>query len=114
MKIPVTVTEEAGGRVADLGMQRELEQMLDWARQNVADLRGVRVALGGPLIYRDERPTVILWAHRDWPADKGPLPLVEWEWAGWKAQTFAPQVCTSFTLICTAQPWPAGCGGEAT
>jgi hypothetical protein len=39
------VPEEAAAAVAELGMQRALDLILDWVRQNVPALEGIRVAL---------------------------------------------------------------------
>ena len=43
--VPLEVTEEAAAHVAKLGMQQELEQMLDWVRRHVAGLQEIRVAV---------------------------------------------------------------------
>jgi len=102
--VPLEVTEEAAAHVATLGMQQELEQMLDWVRQHVASLREIRVAMRRRFAGGKIPPYVHIWASRAKPAEGTPYDLIEWEWAGWKAQTFPPQVCTSFTLMCTYQP----------
>jgi hypothetical protein len=105
--VPLVVTEEAVAHLASLGMQRELEQMLDWVRQHVASLQGIRVALRRNCGWGQLPPRLLIWAYQVRPAEDAPIDLVEWDWAGWKAQTFPPQVCTSFTLMCTYQPFPA-------
>jgi hypothetical protein len=46
--IPVTITPEAAARVAELGMQRELERMLEHALRSVPGLRSVEVKLELP------------------------------------------------------------------
>jgi hypothetical protein len=102
--VPLEVTEEAAAHVATLGMQQELEQMLDWVRRNVAALQEIRVALRRRFAYGELPPRVFIWASRAEPAEGAPHDLIEWDWAGWKAQTFPPKVCTSFTLFCTYQP----------
>jgi hypothetical protein len=103
--VPLEVTEEAAAHIAKLGMQPELEQMLDWVRRHVTALQEIRVAMSRRLGYYGKLPPrVYIWAHQAKPAENAPVDLVEWEWAGWKAQTFPPQVCTSFTLFCTYQP----------
>jgi len=103
--VPVAVTEEAAAHIAKLGMQQELEQMLNWVRRHVAGLQEIRVAMtkgvGG---YGKVPPYVVLWASRAKPPEGTPYDLIEWEWAGWKAQTFRGKACTSFTLFCTYQP----------
>jgi len=102
--VPLKVTEEAAAHVATLGMQQELEQMLDWVSQRVAGLQEIRVAMRRRFAWDAIPPYVVVWASRAKPAEGTPYDLIEWEWAGWKAQTFPPQVCTSFTLMCTYQP----------
>ena len=103
--VPVSVTEEAGRRVAFLGMQRELDVMLDWVRNNVPDLRGIQVipsSIRRPL----KANQVFIMAHRTWDDENPPTDLIEWDWAGWKAQTFPPRVCANFIMSCTFQPVP--------
>ena len=103
--IPLEVTQEAAAHIAKLGMQQELEQMLDWVRRNVAGLQEIRVAMSRSFDgYGKLPPRVHIWASQASPAEDAPVDLVEWEWAGWKAPTFPPQVCTSFTLFCAYQP----------
>jgi hypothetical protein len=45
MRLPIDVTPEAAARVAQLGMQAELESMLEHTSRTVPDLRGLRVVL---------------------------------------------------------------------
>jgi hypothetical protein len=110
--IPVIVTAEAAAQVASLGMQRELEQMIEWARQNVPTLKAIRVALGYPRgALNGERP-VLIWAHREEAADLSTIHLPDLEWGIWKAQTFPGAVCLRFTLASAFHPLPAdGHGG---
>ena len=51
--VPLEVTEEAAAHIAKLGMQPELEQMLDWVRRNVTGLQEMRVAMRRRLGTRD-------------------------------------------------------------
>ena len=103
--IPVSVTEEAGRRVALLGMQRELDAMLEWTQDNVPDLRAIRVT---PSVIRGGilANLVVIMAYRTWDDENPPTDLIEWDWAGWKAQTFPPRVCANFIMSCTFQPVP--------
>src|SRR5271163_4829327 len=102
--VPLEVTEEAAAHIAMLGMQQELERMLDWVRQRVTSLQEIRVTLRRHFGWGKLPPSVVIWASRAQPAEGTPYDLIEWTWAGWKAQTFPPEVCTSFTLFCTYQP----------
>jgi hypothetical protein len=103
--IPVIITEEAGRRVTAAGTQRDLEVMLEWVRNNVQDLQGIHVVPG---FGHDElgRNLVVIKAQRKWDDERPPTDLVEWDWAGWKAQTFPPAVCGRFIMSCTFQPLP--------
>ncbi len=102
--VPLEVTEEAAAHIAALGLQQELEQMLDWVRRNVVGLREIRVAMRRRFVWDNIPPYVIIWASQEKPAEGTPYDLIEWDWAGWKAQTFPPNVCTSFTSFCAYQP----------
>jgi len=102
--VPLEVTEKAAAHIARLGMQQELEQMLAWVRRHVTSLQEIRVTVRTHFSYGKLPPLVVIWASRAKPAEGTPYDLIEWEWAGWKAQTFPPQVCTSFTLFCAYQP----------
>ena len=99
--IPLLVTEEGARRVARLGMQRELDTMLDWTRDNVPDLRAIFVTPGSCM-----ENLVLIKAYRAWDAANPPTDLIEWDWAGWKAQTFSPSVCANFIMSSSFQPVP--------
>lgn len=94
--IPVTVTPEAAARVAELGMQQQLDQMLEHTLRTVSGLQSIEVQLAPPYDMGDT-PRVILEAHR-----AGPLLLTddtEIEWGGWKVDTFPPEVCEHFLMM---------------
>lgn len=99
--IPVFVTEVSAMRVAQLEMHRELDLMLEWTRNNVPDLRAIRVMPGF-----DEESLVVIKAYRTWDETNPPTDLIEWDWAGWKAETFPPRVCANFIMSSTFQPVP--------
>ncbi len=110
--VPVIVTAEAADQVTSLGMQRELERMLDWARANVPTVKAIRVALGYPRgSLNGERP-VLIWAHREEAADLSTIHLPDLEWGIWKAQTFPGEVCVRFTLASAFHPLPANEPGQ--
>ena len=94
--IPVTVTPEAAARVAELGMQHELDQMLQHTLQTVSDLQSIEVHLAEPYDTGDT-PRVIIEARR-----AGPLLLLdrtEWQWGDWEVRTFPPEVCEHFLMM---------------
>jgi hypothetical protein len=100
--VPLEVTEEAAAHVAKLGLQHELEQMLDWVRRNVAALQEIRVAMSSRCsCYGKIPPYVVIWASRPQPPEGTPYDLIEWDWLDWKVQTFPLQVFSVFTLNCT-------------
>jgi hypothetical protein len=97
-KVPVTITREAAARVAELGMQAELEQMLERARQVVPGLTGLHVGTTEPYDTGIE-PGIGIEATTDqvW----GPSDTTWKEYSRWKTTTFPPEVCLRFTLFLT-------------
>ena len=94
--IPFTVTPEAAARVAELGMQRELDQMLRHTLETVSALQSIEVHLAEPYDTGDT-PSVIIEARRT-----GPLLLpdrTERQWGAWKVRTFPPEVCEHFLMM---------------
>jgi hypothetical protein len=93
--VPVTITPEAAARVAELGMQAELERMIEHARQSIPGLRRVEVIqferydLGG-------EPGVSLEAYSDQPLEVEQKAW--WDWVGWEVTTFPPEVCEHLSL----------------
>jgi hypothetical protein len=95
--IPVCITPEAAGRVAELGMQVELEQMLEHTRQTVPGLRAVEVQLALPYDTGDET-TLVIQATKDFPHHLTYDPTED-EWGQWKVTTFSPDVCRHFVML---------------
>lgn len=103
--VPVTITPEAAARVAELGMQAELERMIEHTRQTVAGLQRIEVTLTPPY---DERPSpgVNIEAYTDRPFVEGDR---TWgQWGRWKVTTFPPEVCEHFVLMLYYGPDNAG------
>lgn len=103
--IPVTITEEAARRVAFLGMQSELDSMIEWTRGNVHKLHAI-VVVPGAIRGGIHANLVVINAHCTFDEETLAAVPVEWDWAGWKAQTFPPRVCSKFIMSCTSQPVP--------
>jgi hypothetical protein len=97
--IPVTVAEDAAARVAELGMQREFEQMLEHAKTAVPHLRYLRVTLEYDPARPQAEPGLVIWAHRSDVPDDDVADLTDWNWAGWQGRTFPPQVFQHIVLI---------------
>jgi hypothetical protein len=94
--VPVTVTPEAAARVAELGMQAALEQMIEHTRQVVAGLQRIEVVLDPPYDTGDE-PYLTIWAVTSEPyRDED---TTEWDWGSWKVQTFPPDVYRHIALL---------------
>jgi hypothetical protein len=89
--VPVTVTPEATQRVAELGLQRELQQMIEHTLQTVPGLRAVNVVIALPYDTDDET-SVTIKAVRDLP-DQPLADRTDSQWGEWKTQTFPPDVC---------------------
>ena len=93
--IPLTVSDEAAALIAEWGMQREFEQMVEHTRQTVPGLKSIAaIADFGPC---GDDPGVILCSLR---ADPGPgHDRTDWDWGSWQIATFPPQVCIRFTML---------------
>ncbi len=95
--VPVTITPEAAARVAELGMQAELERMLEHTRQTVAGLQRIEVTLTSPYDYDRPSPGIDIKAYTDRPFVEGDR---TWgEWGRWKVTTFPSEVCEHFVLL---------------
>ncbi len=92
----VTVTEEAAARVAELGLQAELEQMIEKARQMVPALKRIEVVLVPTYDIGDE-PGINIQATRG-DAFRLDDPT-EARWSLWKRQTYSPDVWRHFQLF---------------
>jgi hypothetical protein len=103
--IPMTVTPEAAERVAELGMQAELERMLEHTRQTVPGLRSVEVQLALPYDTGDET-SIIIRATMDDP--HGEYDPTDSEWGAWKVSTFPPDVCRYFVMMSVYEPTHEG------
>ena len=94
--IPVTVQPEAATRVAELGMQRELEKMLEHLKQTVPGLRSIRVELDEGVDMWEEA-SIILWTHR---TDPGPGDdPTDRNLARWFVEIFSPDVLRHFAHL---------------
>jgi hypothetical protein len=108
-QVPVVIPPDAAALAAELGMQAEMEQMFEWVRKNVPRLQAIRVELWHPRRAPARGPHLVIWAHQHPTADPTEEPLVEWEWDGWKAQTFPPRVCRRFIMNRAYRPLDLAC-----
>ena len=102
--VPLTVTPEAAARVAELGMQREFEQMLEHGQQTVPALVAVEVELAEPYDTGDESSVLIQFIMKNPHLEDDPT---YWDYAAWKVQTFPPEVCWHF---CTSTRYETSSG----
>lgn len=94
--IPLSVEPEAAALVAELGLQTELDQMLDHARQTITGLQRLKVKFAPA--YDTGEEGIIIEATRD-PANSQSK---DWTWdqfSRWKIATFSPEVYRHFTLL---------------
>jgi hypothetical protein len=94
--IAVTVTPEAAARIAELGMQAELERMLQHTRQTVSALRAIEVQLALPYDTGEETTIVIEVTMDDPRCDDDPT---DTDWARWQVRNFPTEVCRYFVMI---------------
>ena len=93
--IPILIEPEAQARVAELGMQKELEIMLEHTRQVVLHLQDIRVVLEPPYDTGDE-PYITIEATRG-GSYKGDDPTQR-EWGAWFVSNYSPDVCRHFSF----------------
>ncbi len=94
--VPLTITPEATAHVAELGMQREFEQMLERTLQTVPGLQSIEVTLEYNPETGDD-PRVVIWSYmEDRRLEYDPT---EDQWGRWKITTFPPEVCEHFVML---------------
>ncbi len=92
---PLTITPEAAARIAELGMQKELEQMIDYIREVVPELAAIEVVRELP--YDTDWEPVSITAYSDrvfTPGNNTSAKLTEW-----RIETFPPQVLEHLCLL---------------
>jgi hypothetical protein len=96
--VPLTITPEAAARIAELGIQKEFEQMLEHARRVVADLAAIDVEIAEPYDTGAE-PGINIWAYSDRPFV--PADTTSQDLGKWRVRTFPPQVCEHMRVLLT-------------
>lgn len=94
--VPVTITPEAAERVAELGMQTELERMLEHTKQAVDGLLRIDVNLAPPYDTGDE-PGILIEPVSCKSFRLGDA--ADRAWGEWKIDTFPPDVCRHFAML---------------
>jgi hypothetical protein len=95
--IPVTVTPEAAERVAELGLQTDLDRMLEHTRQTVTGLRRLDVVLDPPYDTGDE-PYITIEALRD-PSFRLENDPTWRQWSEWTIFHFPPDVLRHINML---------------
>jgi hypothetical protein len=95
--IPIAVTPEAAARAAELGMQAELQRMIDHTLQTISGLRRINVVLDPPYDTGDD-PYITIEAIKD-PATYLLGDPEGRRWGNWKITTFPPEVCQHIALM---------------
>lgn len=103
--IPVTITPEAAARVAELGMQQAVEQMIEHTRQTVPALRRIELILEPPYDTGND-PYLTIQAYTDRPWQAGDS--IERDWGLWQIATFPPQVCQHIAMLLECEADHAG------
>jgi hypothetical protein len=93
--VPLTITEEAAERLAELGMHAEFERMLEHTRQTVPGLRAMRVAIR-PVYDTHEDTGITIEAIVD--ETYRPEDRTWWQWQDWLHDTFPPHVFEHFSM----------------
>jgi hypothetical protein len=87
--LPITITPEAAARIAELGMQAELDQMVEQARRVVPQLTRIWVELAERYDTGGEPGVTICAGTRLGGEEVGPL---DWDLTRWYVNAFPPQV----------------------
>jgi hypothetical protein len=94
--VPLDVTQEAAARIAELGIQAEVERMIDHAVKTVRGIRRVEICLLDPNEMYEE-PHLSASAYRD-PALWTDEDRDEDQFREWKILNFSPDVLWHFSL----------------
>jgi hypothetical protein len=95
--IPITVEPAAMARVEELGMQRELQMMLEYLQQNMPGLLAIRVEVDERVNMWDYASLIIV-LHLTEPSGRDRDPRDK-AWGRWFIDTFSPDVCRHFATL---------------
>ena len=100
MSVPVTITHEASGYIASLGLQHQFDELLEHTKDTVPSLKSIEVTLEYDADTDGGDPGIVIWAHRP---DPGPELIMEdrtdWEWGRWLVTTYPADVCRHFCML---------------
>jgi hypothetical protein len=101
--IPVSITPEATRHVADLGLEKEFERVLEHTLQTIPGVRSLRVSLEPA--YDLDIPCVLLEAP---VSDYPPAQEARKAWGLWRLTELTPEVGQHFMLLLYPEPSHAG------
>ena len=103
--VPVRISAEAAAHVEALGLQREMELMIDHMKQTVAGLRSVVVTYEENPEDAQIDPLVVICGHEvTGVREPGDITIYH-ELDRWVRQTFPPEVWSHFvTTLTTGHP----------
>lgn len=96
MDVPVTITPDAEARIAELGMRKEMEQMIAYLRRVTPGLTAIEVEIAECYDTRDETGVSII-ARSDRVFEPGDT--TSWDSIGWAVETFPPQVLEHLCIL---------------
>jgi hypothetical protein len=94
--VPLSVTPEAAARINELGIQSEVERMIDHAVKTVRGIRRVEVSLE-PVNEMYDEPYLSANAYRVLPLWTDDNPDID-RFRDWKIDNFTPDVLWRFDL----------------
>jgi hypothetical protein len=97
--IPVHITPEAAARIAELGMEREVQQMLDHTKQTVRGLESIGVTTWDSDSDPQGPAHLMLTGWRPGMPSSVEDLLPESEWGSWFVRAFPPQVAWWFIFV---------------
>jgi hypothetical protein len=96
--VPITVTPEAAARVAELGLQRELDEMVKHTLETIPGLRAVNVVLVLPYDTGEEdRISIDATVDMNTPG----LYEAQCQWGRWLIETYPSRVMAYINLMTT-------------
>jgi hypothetical protein len=100
--IPVTINSEAAERIAELGIEREIQQMLDHTKQTVPGVRAIEVELQYDPC-EPGFPVIVIISYRPNPGP-GDDPTNR-KWGEWYVDTFPPDAHRRIVMLsCYEEP----------
>jgi hypothetical protein len=101
--VSILIEEEAALRIARLQIQQQMELMIDWVRENVPELRGIRIVEHDK--WRGEEG-VLIWAHDAGTPWTSIPESPDYHFLTWRFNTFPHEVGKRVSMWTTHHPMP--------